>query len=269
MTQFNQFRIRLRTGGFRFPKEHGLSSIWVGAVGLGIGLSLYSSFDFIGLLISLAFALSILFSSDSLMVQVKRKPEEIEWMPPLAILVTSLGMIVWSFKIELLLVMGLMGVLTLGYLLTSMKSKKQTPTELILGSVSMGLLPTCIYLVIAVNITVEAFTEILLINWSYIGVAVIHIQYVETLRDKISIRNFLYSWIVFLGSLVIPVSLQIVELVIFIPLVEPTIFVLLQTIRKEKIKESKRSIKLIGLQLMFRLWIAVALLIILYFLIIP
>lgn len=269
MTQINQFRIKLRSGGFRFPREHGLSSIWVGAVALGIGLSFYSSIDLIGLLISLTFVSSIFLSSDSLMTQVKRKPDEFEWIPPLAILVTSAGMIIWNHTIELLMVMGIMGGLTLGYLLVSRESKKQTPTELILGSMSMGFLTTCIYLVIVGGVTTKAFTEILVINWVFIGVSVIHIQYVETLRDKISIRNFLLSWIVFLGTLIIPLNFQIIELVILIPLVEPTIFVLLQVFQREKIKESKRNIKIIGLQLMFRLWLSVLLLIVLYLLIVP
>ena len=269
MTQINQFRIKLRSGGFRFPREHGLSSIWVGAVALGIGLSFYSSIDLIGLLISLTFVSSIFLSSDSLMTQVKRKPDEFEWMPPLSILVTSAGMIIWNHTIELLMVMGIMGGLTLGYLLVSRESKKQTPTELILGSMSMGFLTTCIYLVIVGGVTTKAFTEILVINWVFIGVSVIHIQYVETLRDKISIRNFLLSWIVFLGTLIIPLNFQIIELVILIPLVEPTIFVLLQVFQREKIKESKRNIKIIGLQLMFRLWLSVLLLIVLYLLIVP
>lgn len=269
MTQLNQFRIKLRSGGFRFPREHGLSSIWVGAVGLGLGLSLYSSIDLIGLLISLAFASSIFLSSDSVMLQIKRKPAEFEWMPPLAILVTSLGIIIWNHTVELLLVMGVMGGLTFGYLLISLGSKRQTSTELILGSISMGLLTTCIYLVTVGNVTTKAFTEILVINWVYIGVAVIHIQYVENLREKISIRIFLLTWIVILGSLLIPLNLQLVELVILLPLVEPTIFVLFQIFRKEKIKESRRNIKIIGMQLMFRLWVSVLLLIVFYLLIIP
>ena len=203
------------------------------------------------------------------MPQVKRKPDEFEWMPPLSILVTSAGMIIWNHTVELLMVMGIMGGLTLGYLLVSRESKKQTPTELILGSMSMGFLTTCIYLVIVGGVTTKAFTEILVINWVFIGVSVIHIQYVETLRDKISIRNFLLSWIVFLGTLIIPLNFQIIELVILIPLVEPTIFVLLQVFQREKIKESKRNIKIIGLQLMFRLWLSVLLLIVLYLLIVP
>jgi hypothetical protein len=232
-------------------------------------LSFYSSIDFIGLLLSLAFVSSIFLSSDSLMIQVKRKPDEFEWMPPLAILLTSAGMIIWNHTIELLMVMGVMGGLTLGYLLVSRESRKQTPTELILGSVSMGFLTTCIYLVTAESVTAKAFAEILVINWVFIGVSVIHIQYVETLWDKISIRNFLLSWIVILGSLLIPLNFQIVEFVILLPLVEPTIFVLLQVYRREKIKESKRNIKIIGLQLMFRLWVSVLLLILLYLLIVP
>ncbi|MCK4848778.1 MAG: hypothetical protein KAT16_07145 [Candidatus Heimdallarchaeota archaeon] len=270
MTQFNQFRLKFRSGGFRFPREHGLSSIWVGAVVLGIGLSsLYSSIDLIGLLISLAFVSSIFFSSDSLMMQVKRKTDAFEWMPPLAILVTSSGMIIWNHTFELLMVMGLMGGLTLGYLFVSKESKKQTPTELILGTVSMGLLTTCIYLVIVGSVTSKMFTEILVINWVFIGVSIAHIQYVETLRDKIPIRNFLLSWIVILGSLCIPLYLQIVELVILLPLIEPTIFVFLQVYRKEKIKKSKRNIKIIGIQLMFRLWVVVILLLVFYLFIIP
>ena len=164
MTQINQFHIKLRSGGFRFPREHALSSIWVGAVALGIGLSLYSSIDLIGLLISLVFVSSIFLSSDSLMTQVKRKPDEFEWMPPLAILVTSAGMIIWNHTIELLMVMGIMGGLTLGYLLVSRESRKQTPTELILGSISMGFLTTCMYLVIVGSVTTKAFIEILVIT---------------------------------------------------------------------------------------------------------
>jgi len=269
MTQFNQFRSKLRSGGFRFPREHGLSSIWVGAVSLGVGISLYSSIDIIGLVISLAFVSSILFSSDSLMMQVKRKNDEIELIPLLVVLMTSVIMIIWDQTFELILVMGLMGVLSLGYLLASFGSRKQTPIELILGSVAMGLLTTCMYLVSVGSVTTKAFSEILVINWVFIGVSVIHIQYVETLKEKISIKTFLYSWILFLGSVLILLNFQIVQVVILIPLVEPTIFVLMQVFRREKIKESKRNIKIIGLQLMFRLWIAVLLLIVLYLLIIP
>jgi hypothetical protein len=264
LIQLGRFQFKLRSGGFRFPREHGLSSIWVGAVALGVGLSFYLHIDFIGLIISLAFASSILLSSDSLMMQIKCKSDEFEWMPPIAILVSSLGMVIWNHTVELFLVMGVMGVLTLGYLLVSMKSKKQTPAELIVGSVSMGFLTTCTYLVIVGSVTFNVFIEILVFNWVFIGVSVIHVQYVETLRDKISIRNFLVSWIIILGSLLIPLSLQIVNVIIFIPLVEPTVFVIMQVYRKEKIRESKRNIKIIGLQLMFRLWLVVAFLILIY-----
>lgn len=268
MTLRNYFPSKLRSGGFRFPREHGLSSIWVGAVGLGIGLSLYSHFDLVGLLISLAFASSIFFSSDSLLMQIKRKSGELEWMPPVTIVVTSLGMLIWNQSFELLLVMGIMGGLTIGYLLASMQSKKQTPNELILGSVLMGFLTTCMYLVIVGNVATQVFIEILVINWAFIGVSIAQILYVETLKGKISIRNFLFSWLAIIGSFFVLLSVQIVGFIIFIPLVEPTILVFMQAYRKEKIKESKRNIKIIGLQLMFRLWLAVALLVILYLLII-
>ena len=76
-------------------------------------------------------------------------------------------------------------------------------------------------------------------------------------------------WIAIVVSFFVPLSMQIVGFIVFIPLVEPTILVLMQVYRKEKIKESKRNIKIIGLQLMFRLWLAVALLVILYLLIVP
>jgi hypothetical protein len=264
-----QFPTRLRSGGFRFPREHGLTSIWVGAVGLGIGLSLYSSIDFVGLLLSLTFATSILFSSDSLLMQIKRKPEDLQWMPILTIAVTSIAMIFWNQTIELLLVFGVMGVLTVGYLIVSMQSNKQTPTELTLGSVSMGFVATCVYLAIVGDVTTQNFIGTLVINLAFIGVSIVHILYVETLKEKISIRNFLFSWIVILGILFILLTLQIVGVVIFIPLVEPTVLVLMQVYRKEKIKESKRNIKIIGLHLMFRLWMVVILLLVFYRLILP
>ena len=133
----------------------------------------------------------------------------------------------------------------------------------------MGFLTTCMYLVIVGNVATQTFIETLVINWVFIGVSISHIQYVETLKDKISIRNFLFSWIVIVGILFVPLSLQIVGVVIFIPLVEPTILVLMQVYRKEKIKESKRNIKIIGLQLMFRLWMVVILLLVFYRLILP
>ncbi|MHA1979141.1 MAG: hypothetical protein ACW98I_19730 [Candidatus Hodarchaeales archaeon] len=269
MSLRNQIATKLRSGGFRFPREHGLTSIWVGAVGLGIGMSLYSSIDFVGLILSLTFATSILFSSDSLLMQIKRKPEELPWIPLLTISVTALAMIIWNQTLELLIVFGVMGVLTVGYLIVSMQSKKQTPTDLTLGSVSMGFLATCIYLVIVGEVTIHNFIEILVINIAFIGVSIIHILYVETLKEKISIRNFLFSWIVIVGIFLIPLTLQIVGVVIFIPLVEPTVLVLMQVYRKEKIKESKRNIKIIGLQLMFRLWMVVILLLVFYRLILP
>ena len=265
----NFFPSSLCSGGFRFPREHGLSSIWVGAVGLGIGLSFYSQFDLFALLLALIFASSVLFCSDSLMMQIKRKSDGFEWMPPLTVIISSLGIILWNQTLELLLILGAMGGLFLGYLLVSLQSKKKSPIELILGSVSMSLLASSTYLVIVGNVTSQAFIELLVINWVFIGVSIAHIQYVETLKDKITIKNFFYSWIVIVGSLIIPSSMQIVNLVIFVPLVEPTIFVLMQVYRKEKIKESKRNIKIIGLQLMFRLWIAVGFLIMIYPLIIP
>jgi len=269
MSLRNQFHTKFRSGGFRFPREHGLTSIWVGAVGLGIGLSLYSQIDLIGLFLSLVFALSVLLSSDSLMVQIKRKSTEFEWMPPLAIAASSLGIIFWNQTLELLLILGILGGFTLGYLLVSMQSKKQTPTELILGSVSMGLFASSIYMVIVGNVIPQVFIEILVINWAFIGVSIVHILYVETLKEKISIRIFLFSWILIVGILFIPLTLQIVGVVILIPLVEPTILVLMQVYRKEKIKESKRNIKIIGLQLMFRLWMVVILLLVFYRLILP
>jgi hypothetical protein len=246
-----------------------LTSIWVGAVGLGIGLSLYSSIDFVGLLLSLAFVTSILFSSDSLLMQIKRKPEDLQWMPILTIAVTSIAMIFWTQTVELLLILGIMGILSVGYLMVSMQSKKQTPAELILGSVTMGFLTACIYLATVVDGTTQNLIEILVINFAFIGVSIVHILYVETLKEKISIKNFLFSWIVIVGIFFIPLTLQIVGVVVFIPLVEPTVLVLMQVYRKEKIKESKRNIKIIGLQLMFRLWMVVILLLVFYRIIIP
>ena len=250
--------------GFKLPREHGLTIILISSVGLGLGLAFQATVDIIGIILSLLFAVFILLSTDSIMSLVKPPHDRIEWVPISSVLVLSLLIIGWRPIMEVFLILGVMGILSVGWMVNSYRTKKVMSLELMLGATSISFLTTYIYVVSTISLSSEILLQILIVNWIFIGIAVIHIQYVETLRGKLTIDVLFYSWLVFLASIIIPVSYQIVGPLIVIPLIEPTIFVLLQTYRKELLKESKRKIKTIGFQLMFREWLAVILLLILY-----
>ena len=259
----------LKDQGFRLPREHGLTIIWTGASSLGVGISIMNNSDIIGLIFSMFFATSILFSADSLMKQAKNPSKEIQCLPILLIAVTAVIMLLWtSLRVELVFMLSIIGILSVGWIFFSYRTKQVNPMELVLGSVSIGLLSLVIFLASVKSISPILLQQGIVIVWAFIGVAIAHIQYVETLRDKLSIKPFFLTWILFLGSLFIPISLSIVTIFIFLPLIEPTIYVLLQTYQQERLKNSRRKIKTIGFRLMFRLWLVVVLMLMLYPLII-
>ena len=254
----------LKNQGFRLPREHGLTIIWTGAISLGLGISIMNEYDISGLFFSLLFATGILFSADSLMKLAKNPRRNIQWLPMVTIVVTAGIMLLWVLRVELVFMLILTGVVSMGWTFFSFQTKHVNPIELTLGSVAIGLISLIIIFSSVKNISPNLVQEALVVVWAFIGVSIAHIQYVETLRDKLTIKLFFLSWIFFLGTLVFPIILSIVTILIYLPLIEPTIFVFLQTYQKESLKVSRRKIKIIGFQLMFRLWIAVILMLVFY-----
>ncbi|MHA1978390.1 MAG: hypothetical protein ACW98I_15920 [Candidatus Hodarchaeales archaeon] len=254
----------IKDSGFRLPREHGLTSIWTGTVCLGIGMSIMNDFDTIRLSLSIIFATSVLFSADSMMKLAKNPSRMPEWKPISVMILTAISLLLWALTEELLLILSLIGLLSLGWAFFSHKTRQVNPTELVLGTISIGLLALVIFIVSVKSVSPTLFRQILIINWAFIAVSMAHIQYVETLRNKLAISTLLLTWILLLLTISIPVSFSVVTIVIFLPLIEPTIFVLLQTYKRELLKNSNRKIKTIGLQLMFRCWVVVILILLFY-----
>ncbi|MHA2387298.1 MAG: hypothetical protein ACXACW_01100 [Candidatus Hodarchaeales archaeon] len=254
--------------GFRLPREHGLTIIWTGSISLGLGISILNYSNLLGVIFSVLFATSILLSADSLMKLAKTPSRGIQWFPILLILLTATMMLICTSRIELLITLSLIGAISLGWIYFSQKSKQVSPMELMLGSMSIGFLALVIILASVEELTPLLLQQAFTLVWTFIGVSVAHTQYVETLRGKLTVKSFIVTWLLFLGSMVIPISLSVITVVILLPLIEPTFFVFLQTYRQELLKNSRRKIKTIGFQLMFRLWFVVLLILLFYSLIV-
>ncbi len=248
--------------GFKLPREHGLTAIWAASVLLGIGLSLGGEVKIEGLLLSLTFSLLVIFGSDSIMETMKRKFSNIIWLPSLTIILSGLLIFLWKPVLEILFIFSILGLLTGGWLIYAIHSRHLSLYELIFGSVALAMLAPFIYIVSTVNVPIETFFKAFSLCWINIGVTILLIVYVESLRGKVPTYSSLLIWCLFLTSFIPLILLQLLHPISLIAIIEPTFLSIFQTWKKELLKISKKPIKKVGIQLLLRLFVFVSLILI-------
>ena len=250
----------LRKLGFKLPREHGLTAIWIVSVLLGVGLSLGLSFagelQLEGLFLSLLFATLVIISSDSIIEMAKRRFIAISWIPLISILLIVSLIVLLKPLLELLIILAILGSFAFGWLVLAFKSRQLSPYELIFGSIALAMMTPFIFIVSTVNIPLEATFKALSISWINIGVTILMILYVESLRGKVPPNSALIIWSFFLVSFIPLILVQWLHPISLIAVIEPTTLVVHQSWKKELLKISKKPIKTVGIHLLLRLFIS-------------
>ncbi|UCG03831.1 MAG: hypothetical protein JSW11_07560 [Candidatus Heimdallarchaeota archaeon] len=246
---------RLSKLGYKLPREHGLTGIWLISVLLGVGLSLTGKFHLEGLLLSLTFSILVILSSNSIIETIKRKSTGISWIPLLSIFIIVFLIIIWKPVWEILLVLAILGLLTSGWFVFALQSRQLSPYELIFGSIAFTMMTPFIFIVSTIHIPIEISFKAFTISWINIGVTSLMILYVESLRGKVPTNSPLVVWSFFLVSFIPLILVQWLHPISLIAVIEPTFLSVHQAWKKELLKVSKKPIKTVGIQLLLRLFV--------------
>lgn len=241
--------------GFQLPREHGLTGIWLVSVLLGVGLSLTGELRLEGLLLSLVFSVLVIISSNSIIEIIKRRFTVISWFPLLSIFITVFLILLWQPVWELLLVLGILGLLTCGWLVFAFQSRQLSPYELIFGSIALAMMTPFIFIVSTIHIPIETSFKAFTISWINIGVIILMILYVESLRGKVPPYSSLLVWSFFLVTFIPLILVQWLHPISLIAIIEPTFLSVHQAWKKELLRISKKPIKTVGIQLLLRLFV--------------
>lgn len=252
----------MESGGLRFPTEHGLISIWVTSIILSISLALTEDIQWIGLLFSLPFSFAIAYSYDSVRIMVKSKFTTIYPLPILAIVLSSILLIIWNFSILILGYWVILGLIVIIWAIIAMKSIKQDYVELLFGSLSVTMQFVLIHNSLVQIENVEHFLYILAIWWIYSGIALVLVTNVGAYRKKLDHKIPFYIWLFFLVSFIPMYLMKFLELPSLLVLVEPTFRSLRQYISAKSMRDLHKNIKQIGWELVLSLTIFIAIILI-------
>ncbi|MFX0205882.1 MAG: hypothetical protein ACFFDT_07825 [Candidatus Hodarchaeota archaeon] len=248
-------RVIIQKLGFKLPREHGLTAIWIVSVLLGVGLSFMGELQLEGLLLSLIFAILVIISSDSIIEMIKRQFTEIKWIPILSIFVTVSIIVLWKPILELLIILAILGSFTIGWLVFAFRSRQLSPYELVFGSIALAMMAPFIFIVSTTNISLETSFKAYSISWINIGVTILMILYVESLRGKTPPNSALVIWSFFLVSFIPLILVRWLHPISLIAVIEPTFLTVYQSWKKELLKISKKPIKTVGIHLLLRLFV--------------
>ncbi|MFX0150006.1 MAG: hypothetical protein ACFFAJ_04435 [Candidatus Hodarchaeota archaeon] len=246
---------RFQKIGFKLPREHGLTAIGIVAVLLGIGFSFTGEIEFIGLLLTLFFSVVVILGSDSTMSAIKRKFSSINLVPGVMIILTAILIVTWKPIWQVFFIFFILTIMTSAWMIFAYKSKKLSPLELVFGAVALSMLASLVFVVSSTVIEITYFVKVLAFNWIFIGVTVLLILYVESLRNKVNPYFPLGTWIIFLISFLFLIMFQVLPVISLIAIIEPTTLGIYQGWKKEIIKESNKPIKTVGIQLLVRLFL--------------
>lgn len=252
----------MESGGLHFPTEHGLISIWVTSIILSISLALTEDIQWIGLLFSLPFSFAIAYSCDSVRIMVKSKFTTIYPLPILAIVLSSILLIIWNFSILILGYWVILGLIVIIWAIIAMKSIKQDYVELLFGSLSVTMQFVLIHNSLVQIENVEHFLYILAIWWIYSGIALVLVTNVGAYRKKLDHKIPFYIWLFFLVSFIPMYLMKFLELPSLLVLVEPTFRSLRQYISAKSMRDLHKNIKQIGWELVLSLTIFIAIILI-------
>jgi hypothetical protein len=160
-------------------------------------------------------------------------------------------------NLELFLILGFLGTVTICWIILFSQSRQSNPLELVIGTIALALLAPFVYVVS--SSTYDNYIEIVGISWIFIAVTVLFILYVESLRGKVRFTTPLFIWLIFVVSFIPFLIAQIISPLTLLATIEPTLLAVVQVWRKELLKVTKRPIKSVGFQLVVRLSLFVVL----------
>lgn len=241
--------------GFSIPFEHGFTVIWLFSVFLAVGLLLKVGVNWLGLLITLPFAFFTVFSNNAIATTLKSRLKTIVWQPFIILGFSILTVVVWRPRLELFLVLALLGLFFIVWSLVTAKNKGRSTLELGLGSVMLGLTTPLIFQggLVSTKLDFDLTIWILGVWWVFSGVNVQLILHVQKIRKIITTQAIALSWIAFVLTTIPLFLLQILHPLVALALVEPTIYVLNQLRVRNEIPENRPSFKIVGRTLTIRL----------------
>lgn len=254
--------------GFHLPREHGFSVIILCSVLMGVILSFTSVIDYLGLIVSVLFALVVFFSNTSIILFVKSKFKKIHIIPMLIIIILGFSLLLYKFEIYNIVIFILTGFFFVVWMVLNFFNRGHTTEELVIGSMTLTLFTPLIF-VNTVNfyyITDFLFVWIMLIYWLITGFSVQLILYVQYVRKLLSIDDLYFIWACFIVSLIpfyylglVANTVPLLDIKTAIVLIEPTIFLTYYYLKKPHLPD-KPVFKKIGRTLSVRLIIFVVLL---------
>ncbi|MBA7709419.1 hypothetical protein ES703_118337 [subsurface metagenome] len=210
--------------GFRIPREHGLTLIWLSALFLGTGLSVLEAFDIIGLLIALCFSSLVFVSYDAIKHTMQTKFSKIIWVPWIFIFTIGSLLLFLRPRWQLLIIIVLIAVNFSFWAILRWKILGNPIIELIIGTLGLTLQVSLIQIAAFKSINDSDFLRILATWWLLAGMSVVVILQAQSRRYNYFFSSIPFNtWILFLVTLVPIFLFQIFPLILAYVLIEPTI----------------------------------------------
>ncbi|MFQ5977783.1 MAG: hypothetical protein ACE5OZ_06635 [Candidatus Heimdallarchaeota archaeon] len=241
--------------GFEFPREHGLTMIWLSAIILGTTLSLLEDFKIEGLILALLFSIIVLLSHGSIRKSVKTRFSENSWTPGLFVLIFSISLWLWRPTWQMISVFLLLGSLFGIWVVLAQRKHYQHTGTLIIGSLDLSLLFPLILVSSIARIDETRFFEILAIWWLFAGMTVLLIMHVQRVRNKVALGTPFVTWLIFLLSFALLFLNSLLEPLLVLALVEPTLNEIIQLLKSRKPVSARPRLKRIGLVITIRLFL--------------
>lgn len=243
--------------GFEIPREHGLTMIWLSAIILGTSLSLLEGFKIEGLALALIFSIIVFLSQGSIRKSVKTRFSEISWTPGLLVLIFSMFLWLWRPTWQMIGLFLLLGSLFGIWVILAHRKHYQHTGTLIIGALDLSLLFPLILVSSTGRIDETRFFEILAIWWLFAGMTVLLIMHVQRVRNKVALGAPFVLWTTFLLSFALLFLNSLLEPLLALALVEPTLNEIVQLLKSRKPVGAKPSLKRIGLVITIRLFLFV------------
>ncbi|MDH5404746.1 MAG: hypothetical protein OEY49_19745 [Candidatus Heimdallarchaeota archaeon] len=248
--------------GFVFPREHGLIAFWLASLYLSL-------FTFITLgkivpvdqrpirfsyfILAIIYSIIVIFSYGSIKNLVKSKFKKIEKIPIIILILFTIILLVLKPINELYWIFITIGLLSIIWGFLCIQTKKVNYNEIGVGILILSLHYPIIMVFTLGDIDNFPIQQIMAIWWIFTGIANATSIRVGSLRGRISHHQPLIRTFLFLISTIPLFSLNITHPIFILLMIEPIYQNILQWKRKPSIKESKLSIRKIGLNLILSL----------------
>jgi hypothetical protein len=242
--------------GFQLPKEHGFSVIFICSVIIGLILPFKYNLDYIGIFLSLLFAITVFFSNTAIILMVRSKFKKIHIFPNLSITIFGVFLLFYKLIDYNILIFFICGFSFLVWMAMNAINRGHTTDELVVGSMTLTYFVPLIFIngIDHHYMTDYLFVWIMMIWWLVTGFTSQLILYVQYVRKLLSLDDFVFLWACFITSLIPLYYFAFLDIKTIIVLIEPSIFVINLYIKNKPLPD-KPIFKKIGKILTLRLFI--------------